>query len=257
MKNKTAKEIVKGYKIKFALLCALYLLALAACIFVITVNSLVGIMAVIILASTFRGAFEKLHEKELESVLYEELDPIKLSELIELGMFKKSLRFKALAALCTGDYERVFALVEESEKKDLNPIEKCNNIYRKGAIYFEQHDYEKLAEAVKEFNALKRANQKVQYIFNNFTVFEKFDAVVDDDYEYVIAACEADISELNPKVQNHKMTKLNVSFYRAVAFYDTGRYDEAREAFEEIIEFAPKMHKATLAKEYLARINEK
>ena len=256
MKNKSAKEIVKSYRIKFALLCVLYALGVGVGIFIITVNPLVGIAAIIALAATLRQVFEKLTEKELESVIYDELDPIKLDEMIELGMFKKSIRHKALAALGRGDYDRVFALVEESQKNGANPVEQCNNIYRKGAICFEQHDMEGLRKSVKEFAALKKQHPKLSAVFHNYTVFEKFDAMVDEDYEYVIEACEVDLAEVNPKVQNHKMTKLNVSFYRAVALYDMGRLAEAKEAFEEIIAFAPKMHKATISREYIAKIEQ-
>ena len=257
MKNKTAKETIKSYKIKFAFLCMIYLALLALGIFIITINTIIGIACVVILASTLRSAFDKLYEKELESVIYDELDPIKFTEMIKLGMFRKSIRHKTLAALGVGDYDRVFELVKESEKKNPSPVEQCNNIYRRGAIYFEQHDMEKLAGTVREFYALKKQHPKLGYVFANFTVFEKFDAMVDEDYEYVIGVCEADIAEISSKVQNHKLTKLNVSFYRAVALYDMGRFDEAKHAFEDIIEYAPKMHKATLAKEYIAKIEAK
>ena len=108
---------------------------------------------------------------------------------------------------------------------------------------------------MRDFAALKKQFSKYSPIFDNYTVFEKFDAMLDEDYEYVVDACEYDVAHLNPKHQNKKITKLNVSFYRAVALYRMGELEKAREAFEEIIEFAPKMHKATLSKEYLKRMD--
>lgn len=255
MNNKTAKEIYKGYKIKTAILAALYIAGLALCFWIITVNSLLGIGCTVVLAASLRAPFEKIREKDLESVIYEELDPQKFSELVDLGAFKRHNRFQVLAAMNTGDYDKVLALVEESEKKTDNPVEQCNNLYRKGYIHFEKGEFDKLPHIVHEYEALKRKHPKIAHVFNSYTVFDKFDAFADEDYEYVIGVCDIDLKELNPKNQNHKLTKINVSFYRAVSLYMMGDMDGAKEAFEGIIEYAPKVHKAKLAREYLNKMN--
>ncbi len=255
MNNKAAKQIVTKYRLMQAGAIALYLIALGVMIFVITKNTVIGILGVALLAMTFRRVFDKLLEITVEKVIFDDLDPITFDEILKLGMFKKSMRHKVLGAMGVGDYDRVFALIEEESKKMLSPIEECNNIYRKAAIYFEQHDLENLKKSVSEFNALKKKYSKFEYAFNKFTVFDKFDAFLDEDYEYVIGVCEIDIREDNPKQQNHKLTKLNVSFYRAVALYDMGDIENAKKAFEEIVEFAPKTHKATIAKNYISKIH--
>ena len=254
MNNKTAKQIVKEYRIKQVGVIVLYALALAMMIWVISINTVLGFVGIIALAMTFGRVFDELCKRSVEKVIFEELDPVTFDEILKLGMFKKSMRHQVLGAMGVGDYERVFALIEKESEKPLSPIEKCNNIYRKSAIYFEQHDLEKLAKGVAEYNALKKQYPKFEYAFNNFTVFDKFDAFLDEDYEYVIGVCEIDLRDDNPKQQNHKLTRLNVSFYRAVAFYDMGELEKAREAFEEIVNYAPKTHKATLSKNYLSKI---
>ena len=96
MKNKTAKQIVASYKFKCALVALLYVLALALLIFVISKNMLIGISGIILLGVSVRIPFEKLRETEIESVIYEDLDPEKFSEILELGVLKKSEKHKLL-----------------------------------------------------------------------------------------------------------------------------------------------------------------
>ena len=251
MNNKSAKQILNSYKTKRVLIALAYVAGLAVLCFVATKNLLLGVACIVVLAASIRAPFERLREKELEAVIYEDLDPVKFNELLDLGAFKKSTRHQALGAMFVGDYDRLMRIVEESDKKTMNPIEKCNNLYRRGAMYFELGEFEKLPAIVKEFNSLKKQNPKIEYVFNNFSVFDKFDAFADEDYEYVIDVCDIDLKENSPKKQNHKITRINVSFYRAVSLYKLGRLDEAREGFEDIIAFAPKMHKATISKKYL------
>ena len=254
MNNKTAKQILTACWIKRVLLGVAYAVALALLIWVMTKSALIGIMGIMVLAVSVKAPFDKITENDLESVIYEDLDPEKFNEILALGEFKKSTRHQVLGALSAGDHKRVLELVEKSEKKTMHPIEQCNNLYRRGAVYFERGEFEKLPEIVKQFEILKAKNPKIEYVFNNFTVFDKFDAFADEDYEYVVDVCDVDLKEINPRKQNHKMTRVNVGFYRAVSLYKLGRYEEAREGFEELIKFAPKMHKAKLAKEYLEKL---
>jgi tetratricopeptide (TPR) repeat protein len=254
MNNKTAKQIYTACWIKRVLLGVAYAAALALLIWLMTKNTLIGIMSIAVLASSVKAPFDKINEKDLESVIYEDLDPEKFNEILALGAFKRSTRHQVLGALSAGDHKRVLEIVEKSEKKTIHPIEQCNNLYRRGAIHFERGEFDKLPDIVRQFEELKAKNPKIAYVFNNFTVFDKFDAFADEDYEYVVDVCDVDLRENNPRKQNHKMTKVNVSFYRAVSLYKLGRYDEAREGFEELIEYAPKMYKAKLAKEYLEKL---
>ena len=253
--NKTAKQIVKEYKIKFAFLCLLYIALLGGFTFIMTTNMLLGIAGIVILAMSVGKSFEKLQKIELESVIYEDLDPVKFNEILALGVIKGNARLNILGAISAGDYDTVLEIIENSPQKKGDLVQVCNNLYRKGAICFEKRDFSGLAECVREFERLKDENAKFSYVFNNFSVFDKYDAMVDEDYQYVVDVCEVDLREVNPTHQNHKLTMLNVSFYRAVALYEMERFDEAREAFEAIIEFAPKMHKAKLSKEYLEKMN--
>lgn len=255
MNNKTAKQLLNAYRIKAALIGVLYVVALLALFWVMTKSTFVGIAGIVVLGASLRAPFEKIRENDLESVIYEDLDPQKFNELLELGAFKRHFRFRVLAAMCLGDYDKVLSLVEQSEKKTDNPLEKCNNLYRRGYVYFERGEFDKLPAVVKEFNKLKGQHPKLSQIFNSFSVFDKYDAFSDDDFEYVVEVCDIDLAENDPKKQNHKLTKINVSFYRAVSLYKLGENDKARAAFREIIEYAPKMHKANLAAEYLEKLN--
>lgn len=253
--KKTAKQIYDSYKIKAALIAVAYVAALAVLFWVTTVNTFVGIALIVILAASVRAPFEKLRETHLENVMFEQLDAKTFSELASLGAFKGYNRLEILAAMSIGDYEKILALVEESEKKTNNPVEKCNNLYRKGYVYFEKGEFDKLPGVVREYESLKRQNPKFVQIFNSFTVFDKFDAFADEDYEYVVDVCDIDLAEINPKRQNHKLTRINVSFYRAVSLYKMGEIEKAREGFKNIIEFAPNMHKAKLAAGYLEKMD--
>ena len=254
MNNKTAKEIVKDYRIKQIGVIVLYVIALAVLIFVISYNMLLGIVGVIALAMSLGRVFDKLGAATLEKVIFDELDPVKFNEILALGMYKKSHKHQTLGAMGVGDYDRVFQIIEDQLKKPVDPVTKCNIIYKKSAIYFEQHDLKNLAKCLGEFNALKKQFPNLALEFNKYTVFDKFDAFLDEDYEYVIGVCDIDLRDDNPKQQNHKLTKLNVSFYRAVALHDMGELEKAQEAFKEIVEFAPKTHKAALARNYLSKI---
>ena len=256
MKNKTAKQIVSSYKTKFVLIALLYVVALGILIFVINNNLLIGIIGIVLLALSVRIPFEKLRESEIESVIYEELDPDKFAEILELGILKKSERHRLLLYMAQGRHDEILAQVDAIKEKTYHPVDKCNNLYRKGYVYFERGEYEKLPSIVKDYEKLKKDNPKIQYVLNNFTVFDKFDAFADDDFEYVVGVCDIDLKENNPKKQNHKLTRINVSFYRAVSLYKLGQFDQARQGFEDIIEFAPKMYKAQLSKNFIELIDK-
>lgn len=256
MNNKTAKQIVKEYKLKFCLIIIAYVAALAILTVIMTRNLLFGIVGVVVLALSVKSPFENLREKTIASVIYEDLDPEKMGEILELGLLKKSVHAKMLYLMSAGKHDEILQVIKDTEAKTIHPLDKCNNLYREGYVYFERGEYEKLPAIVKKYERLKKENPKLVYLLNNFSVFDKFDAFVDDDFEYVIDVCDIDLNELNSKKQNHKLTKINVSFYRAVSLYKLGRLDEAKAGFEDIIEFAPKMHKAKLSREFIDLIEK-
>jgi tetratricopeptide (TPR) repeat protein len=257
MNNKTAKQIVTGYRIKCVLVALLYAVALALLVLLMARNMFFGIVLVVLLGVSIKAPFDKLREKCLESVIYEDLDPEKFNEILALGVLKKSIRHKVLYLMAVGDHDEILRLIKESEPKTSHPVDKCNNLYREGYVYFERGEYDKLATIYKKYEKLKVDNPKFITILNNFSVFEKYDAFADDDFEYVVDVCNIDLKEINPKKQNHKLTRINVSFYRAVSLYKMGKLDEAKKGFEDIIEFAPKMYKAKLSKEFIQLIDNK
>ena len=256
MKNKTAKQIVTSYRIGCALIACGYAIALAALVFFMMLSFPVAMIGIILLASTPRKAFELWRKKCIETVIYEDLDPEKFGEILALGLLKKSKKHKMLYYMSSGKYDDVLKLVEESEKKASHPIDQCNNLYRVGYVHFERGEYDKLPSVFKKYEKIKNDNPKFAYALNSFTVFDKFDAFADEDYEYVVDVCDIDLKELDVKKQNHNLTKINVSFYRAVSLYKLGKMDEAKKGFEEIIKFAPKMHKAQLSKEFIELIDK-
>ena len=257
MKNKSAKQIVKEYRIKCAFIVIAYIIILAALILLMSVSVLIAMIGIVLLASSIRVPFEKLREKDIESVIYEDLDPEKFNEILALGVLKKSTRHKMLYYMSAGKHDEILNLVEETTPKTHHPIDKCNNLYRIAYVHFERGEYEKLPTIVKKYSRLQAENPKLSYVLNNFTVFDKFDAFSDDDFEYVVDVCDIDIKENNTKKQNHKLTRINVSFYRAVSLYKLGKFDEAKEGFEDIIQFAPKMYKAKLSKEFIDLIESR
>ncbi len=254
MKTKTPQDIIRNYKLKFAGAAVLCALILAALIWLMTVNMPISIFLIAVMAFNIRKPFEELKKKDIESVLYEELDPERFAELVRVGGFEKSKKYSTLCAMTLGEHEKVLSLTDELLSKTANPIERCNLFYRKAYVYFEMEDFDGVRAMLKEFEALKRQHAKYAAVFDNFSVFEKFDAYLDEDYEYVRDVCDADLLELSPKHQNHKLTRINVSFYRACALYKLGDTDGARRAFEELIEFAPKMYKAKLAQKWLDKM---
>lgn len=253
MNNKSAKQITKSYKlIKVGTLIA-YAFGIVIGALLLKTHALLGICIIVALLMSAKSTFDMIREKTVERVIYEDLDSEKFSEIVKLGAFGKSKHHKMLAAMYSGDHETILSITEENLKKQSNPVELCNNLYKRGFVYFEREDYDSLAKTVNEFKKLKAQHPKFAGIFENYSVFEKYDALIDEDYEYIVEICEYDLKNDSKKQQNHKLTILNVSFYRAVALYKLERFDEARAAFENIIAFAPKTYKATLAKEYLKR----
>lgn len=255
MTNKTAKQIVTAHRIQCALAVLTYIVALAGLIFLIKFNLLLAMIGIVLLASTVRKPFDKLRKKNLESVIYEELDPEKFAEIMALTSLKKSNRHKMLLYMSTGAHDEILKLVDEIEQKTQHPIDKCNNLYRQGYVYFERGEYEKLLSVVKKYEKLKLNNPKFAYALNTFTVFDKFDAFADDDFEYVVDVCDIDLNEPNDKKQNHNLTRINIGFYRAVSLYKLGKLDEAKKGFEDIIKFAPKMYKAKLSQNFIDLID--
>ena len=249
--EKTAKQIVTEYRIKCALAITVYIAALALLIWLMETSIFVSIAGIVVLGASVRATYDNLLEKNIESVIHDKLDPKTYNEILALGIAKKNIHMQALGAMSAGNHKRVMEIVDERAKKPLHPVEVCNDLYRKGFVYFEQGNLENLRVVVREYEKLKKNNPRFVTILENFTVFDKYDAFLDEDYEYVVDVCDIDLKELDTKKANHKITKINVSFYRAVSLYKMGKIDEARKGFEEIIAFAPKMNKAKLSKEYL------
>ncbi len=258
MENKTAKQILTAYRLKFCGLSLLYALGLAVCIYVMTKNVLIGVLLVAVLAASLRSPFARIKESTLESVIYEDLDPKKFGELLELGAMKRDSRSRVLYAMCSGDQDKVLELTSQAKDGSAitNPLNACNDLYRRAYVYFEREDLKSLEGVLKDFRSLKRQFPKYAGVFDNYSVFDKFDAFLDEDYEYVVDVCDIDLRELTSKHQNHKLTRINVGYYRAVSLYRLGRMDEAREGFEQIIAFAPKMYKSELSKKYLEKIDQ-
>lgn len=256
MNNKTAKQIVKSYRLMCALIAVAYVLTLAGLTLLMSVNIMLSMVGIVALAYTMRIPFEKLRKNTIESVIYEDLDPQKFGEILELGVLKKSNRHKMLYYMSSGKHEEILKFLKDSEQKTRHPIDKCNNLYREAYVYFERGEYEKLPAIVKKYNRLVSENPKFAYVLNNFTVFDKFDAFVDDDFEYVVGVCDIDLRGERVKKQNHKLTKINVGFYRAVSLYKLGQLEEAKQGFKDIIEFAPKMYKAQLSREFIELIEK-
>ena len=71
MNNKTAKQIVTGYRIKCALVVLFYAVALALLILLMARNMFFGTVCVVLLGVSIKAPFDKLREKDLESVIYE------------------------------------------------------------------------------------------------------------------------------------------------------------------------------------------
>ena len=158
MNNKTAKQIVKSYRLMCALIAVAYVLALAGLTLLMSVNIMLSMVGIVALAYTMRIPFEKLRKNTIESVIYEDLDPEKFGEILELGVLKKSNRHKMLYYMSSGKHEEILKFLKDSEQKTRHPIDKCNNLYREAYVYFERGEYDKLPTMVKKYNRLVAEN---------------------------------------------------------------------------------------------------
>lgn len=254
MKNKTAKQIVNNYKYASAGVILLNIIGIIVGLFLLKFNALIGIALIVVLLMTAKSTLKAIREKTVESVLYEDLDAEKFNEIVSSGVFGKSTHHKLLAAMYSGDHDTVLSLTEQEMKNEINPVKLCNSLYKRGYVYFEREDMDSLKEVVREFYKLKKQHAKYGAIFENYSVFEKYDAFLDGDYQFIVEICDYDLKNDSKKSQNHNLTILNVSYYRAVALYKLEQYDEAKNAFEKIIKYAPKAYKAKLSQDYLSKI---
>ena len=176
MNNKSAKQISNTYKLFKVGTVLAYAVGLVIGVLILDVQALIGICIIVALLMSIKSTFDFLREKTVERVIYEELDAEKFSEIVALGTFGKSKHHKMLAAMYSGDHETVLSLTDENIKKQLNPVEICNSLYKRGFVYFEQEDFDSLAKIVREFNKLKAQHPKFAGIFENYSVFDKFEA---------------------------------------------------------------------------------
>lgn len=254
MKDKTSKQLISNYKLASAGVILLNIIGIIAGFLLLSVNALIGIALIVALLLTAKSTLKSVREKTVESVLYEELDAEKFAEIVNSGVFGKSTHYKILAAMYNGDHNTVLTHTEQEMKNEINPVKLCNSLYKRGYVFFEREDLESLKEVVKEFYKLKKQHEKYGAIFENYSVFEKYDAFLDGDYQFIVEICEYDLKNDSKKTQNHKLTVLNVSYYRAVALFKLEQFDEARKAFANIIEYAPKTYKSKLSQDYINKI---
>ena len=76
------------------------------------------------------------------------------------------------------------------------------------------------------------------------------------NYEACIDFCEKRVEGFNPNSRYTKIKKLQIDFYYAVACYENGQIDTAKEKFSGIISAAPDLYTANVSQKYLDAIEQ-
>lgn len=185
----------------------------------------------------------------INPILTKELDPVKFQKIIDELRFSTGAAFeKILAAYHGSDYYTALNICVLKLRESKFSKYKYYYLMYLARIYFELADNKNLKEIYDRFESETATDKKGEAIRTKHTFMRFIKHYLEGEYSSCVEMYESIISKNNFAT---KSAEIQTKFSYAVACYYAGKVDEANEMFEYIINSAPKMNFAMVARKYL------
>lgn len=156
-----------------------------------------------------------------------------------------------------GNYEKLIALSLSGLKNAKNVYQKCFYLTYLARAYFELRDFDNLTKAASEFYELKEDNPSKQKTFEKFPAFEYYEAFLARDFDTCIFVSKSTMYKQNISTK-HKLQWLTQKMNYAIALYESGDIESAKEHFTYFCEATPKLNNfSEISKKYIEAIKTK
>lgn len=190
----------------------------------------------------------------LYPALFKDADPQKFKAMLEKagGATGHALE-NITAAYYGGDHQ---AVINMCTHKLRDPKQQRNKYYYMmylARAYFELGDTEALQDICQRFENETDADKKGETIRQNYTVMRFYKHYLKGEHQ----ACKEIYDKAAAKdFGDNVTTEVQVKFTYAVACYNVGEIQKAKEIFNYILVKAPKLHFSKLSEEYIEAIND-
>lgn len=223
-----------------------------------TMRSYIGaVISFFALLLIIKFAIRMIANKTLCPVLFEKLDAFAFQKIINDKRFVAPVTYRIGAAIFTGDYQTVVNIaVSQMRKKKCSIKVKSFCLSILARAYFELRDFEKLRALLAKYEEYKEQYPSKSFLRTTDSVWRYYQYFLDQNYEACKAVCRERDAAHNPKAWGAKIQKLQNDFLYAVACYENRETDAAKESFEHIISYAPRMNVASISQKYVEAIDQ-
>lgn len=223
-----------------------------------TMRSYIGaVISFFALLLIIKFAIRMIANKTLCPVLFEKLDAFAFQKIINDKRFVAPVTYRIGAAIFTGDYQTVVNIaVSQMRKKKCSIKVKSFCLSILARAYFELRDFEKLRALLAKYEEYKEQYPSKSFLRTTDSVWRYYQYFLDQNYEACKAVCRERDAAHNPKAWGAKIQKLQNDFLYAVACYENRETDAAKESFEHVISYAPRMNVASISQKYVEAIDQ-
>ena len=249
--SRDAKSVIR----KYFLVCGLSAFVLIALFIMLVVVfqqiwMWTTIAFVLFFCAVERIIIRKIANHYIHSILFQDLDPSRYKEvLMGSRFFSPPVSCKMMGAYCSGDYQTTVNICEKMLRNKLKPNHAFFYLSLLACVYFETRNFEELKTICSRYQtSLSEYGGKSLQDIPLMCFMRSF---LKGDYDICKNLIEK--GNRNKKVGNLQIIRDRL--YYAIITYELGQSEKAKSCFEEIIENAPKLNYALLAKKYLDAIN--
>lgn len=193
--------------------------------------------------------------KNFIGILTNELDAQKFYDTIHHKYMRPPLLYRLNAEWYMGNYEELMILAKAELRVTKRLPVKCVCLVYLARAYFELRDVENLDKIVQEFFKLQKENPQKQKLFSRYPVFYDYMAYLSKDFEQCLSLVEDRMKAVNTGRFGGNLLLFTQRSNCAIAYYELGDLQKAKEIFENIHQTAPKLRNFNhLSTKYLTAI---
>lgn len=255
MNNKSPKNIAKSHLIKKYILffLTIALLVLFVVLFEKRIIELYVIIAAdVIIVLLYSLISSKLYDHDILSILADDLDAYKFSEVTSAKGLNARIGVRQNAAYLSGDFQTAInictSIINEKTSKSI----KCMYSALLATSYLEMGDMQKAKDARDAFEnyaqKLKTA-KRLRKAYGFTTDFIK--SFTDERFEECLAMCteREKLHLANPSKSRLKLTSVYLCY--VMTYYKLGDTERCRYYCDKLITEAPNLYRARIAEKYI------
>ena len=180
--------------------------------------------------------------KNFLSILSNELDAQKFYNTIYKKPPRPGMLYRVYAEWYIGNYQRVIDLASAGVKRTDNlRLRRIYLVYLARA-YFNLRNLENLTKTVDAFDQLQKDNNRREKLLSRYPDFRYFKAYMNREYEECVLLTQIRMQKISKKHPIGKLQWLMNQCSCAIAYYEMGNIDKAKEIFQWFVETTPNLN---------------